>query len=209
MIIYLVRHAKSEANKINTLFNGNLKGKLTKEGIVQASKIAEFLKDIYFKDCFVSEETRSQETAKIILDNNNLSSDSFKVDNRINELNPGILSGLTTKEIEKRFGDILEKRAQDKFNFIIPDGESYNMLINRLKKYLKNLLSRNYQENDNVLVVTHATTIKLFLYILSNKSLEEIESYHYNPTCLSIIKFNSLDDYEILTFNSEKHLNKK
>ena len=64
-MIYIIRHGKTELNKANVL-QGRSNYPLNEEGIEQAKKAAEDLREIHFDHVFSSPLTRAVQTAEII-----------------------------------------------------------------------------------------------------------------------------------------------
>ena len=180
MKIYIVRHGKSESNKINTLFNGNYDDNLTEQGLSQAKALGILFREFKLDVLFSSPLKRAVQTAQEI-SNSHIKSLPIITDDRLTELNPGIFDGLTYDEIMAKYKAIFEDRKRDKLNYIIPGGESYVMLRDRLDSFLREVYSKN--AGSSILIVTHATAIKLFLLLLTSKSLEEIEKEDYVNTC--------------------------
>jgi len=106
---------------------------------------------------------------------------------KLKELNFGIFDGKSRSYVKKHHEKVFKARELNKFHYRIPDGESYKMVYNRVYSFLKSIYEKNSQRN--VIIVTHATTLKMFLYILTNRKLEDIENIYY--------KNNSLFKFEI------------
>jgi broad specificity phosphatase PhoE len=185
MELTILRHGKTESNLINTWFNGDFDGNLTPEGIDQAKAAGERLKGEEYDIIFTSSLKRTQQTADII-NNMNGASKEIVVDERLVELKPGVFGGLSISEIMETYSQIFEKRKANKFQTPIPEGESYKMVYDRLYNFINDIYG-NFKDK-RVLLITHATTIKLFLLLLTEMSLEEIEKQKFDYTC--IFKFD-------------------
>lgn len=77
-------------------------------------------------------------------------------DNRLKELTFGEWEGLTWPEVQARSPQSANWREGDKWNFVPPGGESYQMLANRLKPWLDEL------ERDTI-VATHGGVARVML----------------------------------------------
>lgn len=206
MKIYLVRHGKADSNLINTPFNGNIDDRLTEEGFQDVKRVAERLKSTRFHIIFSSPMTRAVQTAEEI---SRKKSPPVKIicDERLTELKPGIFGGLTYEEIMLKYNNIFEERKKNKFLFRIPHGESYEDLFKRVDYFMRDVFI-NYAEND-LLIVTHATTIKLFLLLLTDMNLEDIEKETFKNTCIFEFDVSYISNKfksKVLVFNSTSHL---
>ena len=176
MEICLLRHSESESSLIPTPFNGALDGPLTKKGLLQARNLCKSLQSEKIEIAFVSSLLRTKQTAEEIIKQTD-SNIPIKADKRLNELSPGVFGGLSLEEIKDQYKDVFLLRQKDKFNYVIPGGESYKMVYDRVSSFIKELLTKN--KYSKVLIVTHATTLKILLYLITKKDLKEIESVFY------------------------------
>ena len=176
MEIYILRHCESESNLTLTHFNGNLNGPLTKKGFKQAKILGKKLRNLKIDAIFTSTLIRSKETANAITKANKKRIPII-IDKRLDEISPGIFGGLSPKEIKEKYWGIYVQRKRDKFNHVIPGGESYKQVYRRVNSFMKDLL--NNKKYSRVLIVTHTTTLKLFLHLVTRKNLKKIEKVHY------------------------------
>jgi len=83
--------------------------------------------------------------------------ESYKLDDRLVELTFGVWEGLTWKEVRKAEPQLASLREQDKWNYAPPGGgESYAMLVNRLRPFLDDL-------TRDTVVVAHGGVARAFL----------------------------------------------
>ena len=76
MKIYLVRHGETVYN-IQRIIQGWCDSPLTEEGIKQARKLKEYLKDYEFKAIFTSSLNRAADTARILNEDRNIHFEIF------------------------------------------------------------------------------------------------------------------------------------
>ena len=190
MKIYIVRHAQTESN-LREIACGNQKREgLTKEGKEQAKKLAKKLNKVKIDKIFISEAKRTYETILPLL---KFKEDiPIKKDKRLNECKFGIFSGLTLKEAEKKYSEIFRERQRDKWNIPIPGGESYKDVALRLESFLKDLKKEARKfPLKNILIVTHATPIKVFLIKYLGFSVEKVELIYFENAAVSIFDFQN------------------
>ena len=85
-MIYLVRQGETDWN-LNKKFNGCTDIKLNQTGIAQAKQQAENLRNVDFKACFSSPQTRARQTCEIIC------GEPIILDDRLSEINCGAFEG--------------------------------------------------------------------------------------------------------------------
>ena len=190
MKIYIVRHAQTRSNLKEMACKNQKKEGLTKEGKEQAKKLAEKLNKIKFDKIFISEARRTYETILPLL---KLKKDiPIKKDKRLNECKFGIFSGLTLKEAEKKYPNIYQARLKNKYSFRIPKGESYKDVALRLNFFLNDLRKETKKSQfKNILIVTHATPLKVFLIKYLGFSMDKVESIYFENALVSIFDFQN------------------
>ncbi|MFW5991547.1 MAG: histidine phosphatase family protein [Candidatus Nanoarchaeia archaeon] len=196
MILYITRHGKTDNNREGYPFNGREDVPLNQEGRLQVYKLSRRLKDSHIDIIYTSPMKRTMETAKII---NAFHKAKIKKDKRLKEVNFGIFDGKSLGYIKKNHYEIYKEREKDKFNYIIPEGESYRHAYQRAKEILGKI--RN-GDKGNIMVVTHGTLLKLLLMAIKVYPLEDIEKEYYKPTCL----FAFYKDGKTIKWNSWVHL---
>ena len=148
MDIIMIRHGESEDN-IKKVFS-SAETKLTLKGIEQIKETRDKLKDYEFSKVFYSPLGRTIETHKY------LELDGIE-EERIQELNFGIFTGMTFKEYTAEYPEESQAWIDDVFNYNIPKGESLVGVYNRLKTFLDELV----EKDEDVVLVTHDGIIKL------------------------------------------------
>ena len=146
MIIYLVRHGQTEANKFGLLLSSKDEP-LNSFGLKQAEKGKELLKSISFDVCFTSPFARTMETANIILNNKT----TIINDNRLRERDFGLLESKNQKKYDASFWNL-------KLNKSDYEVESIQDLMQRTKEFYE-YLKENFADKT-ILIVSHAATIR-------------------------------------------------
>lgn len=150
-ILYLVRHGITKSN-VEERHIGQREEELTEEGRQQAKSLAELLKGEQLDAILSSPQIRAVETALEIAMYYPNKTSNFG-DPRLKELDLGIFDGRMPKAARQLYQDAYAKREQDKFGFRIPNGESYEMLITRVRPFVEEVL--NQYPDGNVCVVGH------------------------------------------------------
>ena len=207
--IYLFRHGQSIYNK-HQWFTGHIDSKMTKEGFLNAKKIANKLKSKRIDVGYQSRLSRSRDTLKEVLKYHPECKEII-TDDRIIERSYGILQKRSHKsfmnEIEKVIINSMEKRygkmkriAKNKFGSIVakeiydiyhrsydippPGGESIKDVEKRVNSFIKDLLKKIRKEKVNVAISAHGN------------SMRPIRRYFEKLTLKEMLKVeNPYDDY--------------
>ena len=188
MRIYFIRHAESKFNLDGIACNNKEKNKLTKNGREQARKIAKDLSKIKIDKIFVSEAKRAYETISPLI---KIKKDiPVVIDKRLNECDFGIFGGLSFKTAEKKYPEIFKARKKDLWRIPYPGGESFEEVFLRLNSFLRDL-KKDAKKSllERVVIVSHATPLKVFLIKHSGFSLKRVESTFFRNARFSIFDF--------------------
>ena len=166
MKIYIARHTETNYN-IDTILNSDpsVDVHLTDVGIQQAQDLAQKLAKEDFEVIFISELSRTRETATYI---NKYHHVPIIVDKRLNDNATGF-EGRPTHEFLAAFHGS-ENRWHAKFN----DGESLAAARDRAGDFLNDLKTKPYKA---VLIVTHGYIVESIYGILHNLGHEEASAY--------------------------------
>ncbi len=203
MKIYITRHSKTLWNKEGRL-QGSKDSVLLQEGIDNAFKLKEYIKDIDFDYIYSSPILRAYQTAKILF-----KEDDIICDKRLAEMNFGVFEGRRTKDIVNNAQDCeIYKNLwahPEKFTRI-PQGESYDEVVIRVKSFLNELEQKD--SNSQIMIVTHgmyfivllATMLKLKRadYVKLNQQVVE-------GCSLTLIHYEN-DEYRIEYYNDHHFL---
>ena len=201
MKIYLVRHAELASNSKNIAYNNQENEALTRGGEKQAKKLAQRLNQFNLDKIFISESKRTYQTILPLL---RIKSIPLKKDKRLNDCRYGIFGGLTVQGAKKKYPDIFQKRQKDKYNIPIPQGESFKDVAIRLDSFLNDL--KNEDTLESVLLITHATNLKVFLIKYLGFSIKRVDSIHFKNTSISIFDFSG-KKFKPIMINDSSHLN--
>lgn len=162
--IYLIRHAKTEANK-----SGMLCGKTETE-------LIESVEDIKFK---LISKIGDLENALVIsspLKRARVTASVFDKDVIVEpgfcEFDFGDFDGKTFDYIKNSYPDEFEKLLKEGNNYQYPNGENIKSFLSRISKtYLESI--EKYKDQENIVIVSHSGVIQILLsYILTgNESL--------------------------------------
>ncbi len=199
MNIYMVRHGATEWNE-KDLVQGNIDIGLSKRGIEEVKKTAEFLKGFKFKRIFTSELRRAFHTAEILRGDRNI--EIVKV-RELNELDCGQWEGLTMQEIRERRKKEYENLRRDP-EYKIPGGESFMDVVRRFRKGWDKVLQAS--DGEDILFVTHIVITRAFLFSNLGIPYESIRAFVINNASFSHFEFDS-DRYFLKLWNYRPYQN--
>jgi broad specificity phosphatase PhoE len=140
--LYLIRHGETDWN-----LEGRLQGgrdiPLNDMGRIQAQDVARRLTlacprfdDL---DYVSSPMSRARDTMEIMRGELGMHPHTYRVDERLREITFGTWEGFTWREVKAKDPDRARARERDKWNYVPPSGESYRMLLERIKPWLDSL----------------------------------------------------------------------
>ena len=182
MRIYIVRHGETNANSDGYL-QGWSNDPLNDNGRILAEITGQEMKGIRFDCCISSPLSRAKETAKIILreTGNDI---PIEFDDRIKEINFGILERITIRDAEAT--QFLQHPIID---YKFPNGESISDVMRRTQGFLKELISKN--DDKAYLVSTHGCALRAMLNFLYSDPFDFWHGHVPYNCCVNIIDVNN------------------
>lgn len=151
-MIYLIRHGETAWNLIGRR-QGRLDSPLTERGIAQAEAMGRCLHELLNGNTIQIASSplgRAMTTATIIADHLGIDKESIVAEPLLAELNQGHWQGLSNAQIDERFPGARQERAENKWEYVIPGGESYAKVHERAAAWLATV-----PEEQLVIAVAH------------------------------------------------------
>ncbi|MCR4667680.1 MAG: 6-phosphofructo-2-kinase/fructose-2,6-bisphosphatase [Desulfovibrio sp.] len=165
--LYLARHGETEFNLEGRIGGDPL---LTPKGLSQATALATHLRHTRLDWVFTSTRRRSHQTAAPVLqdrhDVHTLAMPEF------DELWAGSCEGMRYAEIREKMPEVSKGRNANKYNYSYPNGESYRMLHNRVKKGLCRALF--LAGGSPILIIGHQAINRVLLSLFLRCHEEDI-----------------------------------
>ncbi|MGE7919753.1 histidine phosphatase family protein [Viridibacillus sp. NPDC093762] len=164
--IYLLRHGETVFNSQGR-YQGELDSPLTDDGIAQVKSIARVLK-MYIQDpkewgIISSPLGRAMQSTEIICNTLGLDVSKVQTDNRLSEVSVGSWAGLTIKEIEEKWPELLKQTDHYNWYFNSPNGESYACVEERVTDWLKSI-----EGHEKIIAVSHGLTGRILRGVYNN-----------------------------------------
>jgi probable phosphoglycerate mutase len=140
-MIYLVRHGETKWNFADR-YQGHLDSPLTPKGIEQSHAVGRTLRRVLRDNQTVCLETsplgRAGETAAIVRAEIGIEERSITVSPLLIEHNLGDWQGLTRAEVAVKYPGGRQARESNKWHYVVPGGESYELVAVRARQWLAN-----------------------------------------------------------------------
>jgi|SRR3989344_2072661 len=175
--IALVRHGESEWNKLG-IWTGWQDIPLSRNGILEAVKAGQVLKDISFHHLFTSDLIRASETLNIIKKELKLEKVPAVKHGALKERNYGEFTGKNKWQIEKTVGKDRFKKIRRGWNHPIAGGETLKDVYNRVVPFFEQEILPLVKNKKNILISAHGNSIRALIKYLegiSDQAISEIE----------------------------------
>lgn len=213
---YVTRHGETLYNTMNRV-QGWSDTPLTFKGIEIAKLIGNGLKYVDFAAAYSSDSGRAVETAEIILNESGNKQLKLYRDKRLREWGFGSLEGQSNKDLVKLILKGIPGIAMEEFNYNLPLissiivhsdttgwAEDFCAIKTRLKSVFQNIADKISENGGgNVLIVTHAFTIKTLILIFGENRLNEVKNIE-NGSITKIIYENG--EFEITDINDVQYI---
>ncbi len=198
--IYLIRHGLTSWNK-EKRFQGSQDIPLAKEGIIQAEKTKNRVKNLHFTAVYSSDLQRAYQTARIIADSQGLAVTSLP---EIREICMGDWEGMIWDEIEREYSEILQVWKTTPSKAEVPNGERLEEVGRRAYRTLWDL-AQKHKDDQRILLVSHGVVIGTILCQITGLSLDEwYRSYSQGNTAVNVIQFDGEMFHPVL-INCTRH----
>ncbi len=171
MKVYFARHGQTDWNILRKV-QGTTDIPLNETGILQAGQLCENLKEknIRFSKIYTSYQKRAVQTAQIVGDKFHT---EYEIVNGLEEMNLGLFEGHTWEEIHDLYPKELQNWNSYKRYNKSPEGESYQMVMERLFGALDYIFDHNdTSSDDNILVISHGAVIMTLIVMRENLPFE-------------------------------------
>lgn len=195
MKAYIVRHAEK-------VFGGHYNPRLrhqdeplTPRGQEQAEKLVAYFAGKPVARIYVSEYVRTMQTAAYLA--RQLAIEPV-IDERLNEIDNGLIEGLDDAEIEKRYPEVWRAFRERTSDFRFPGGETGEEARNRVAS----LLTEKRLEGGDVILICHEGLIRLLAcYVLG---LPVYDRWNFHVDFCGIMEIagqDAPDRWKLIRFN--------
>src|SRR3989344_2836951 len=170
--LFLIRHGKSEWNELG-LWTGWTDISLHPLGVLEARRAGEALKDFFIHSAHVSTLKRAQETLQEI---QNTTGGKFpiRVSPALNERHYGIYTGKNKWQIKNEIGEKAFEEIRRGWNTPIPEGETLEVVHNRIVPYYTDIILPELRDGKNVLIVAHGNSLRALMKHIEDIPVDQI-----------------------------------
>lgn len=204
--LILVRHGKSEWNKLGQ-WTGKTDVSLIQEGLEEARRAAESLKDIRIDCAHISTLRRTKETFTEICGVLGRTDLEPKADAALNERDYGVYTGKNKWQVKDEIGEEAFQRLRRGWDVEIPEGESLKDVYARVVPYFKEHILSELKQGQNTLVVAHGNSLRAlikFLEDVPDEKIAEVEIGTGEVYCYEIDAEGKVVGKTVRAANAEK-----
>jgi probable phosphoglycerate mutase len=164
--IYYIRHGETDWNVAGRL-QGRHDVQLNARGRAQSTHCGNVLRDLFARDSrdatdfdYVSSPlSRATQTMELTRAALGLATGGYRIEPQLSEISFGDWEGFTIAQLHTRDPQRIAQREHDKWHFLPPGGESYQMVSGRMRDWYKGLT------RDTVAVAHGGTARGLIAYL--------------------------------------------
>ena len=179
-MIYLMRHGEIHGQK---KFIGQMDIPLTKKGEDQIDAWRSYFESVNLSAIFCSALKRSLRSARIIIENNDITLHPCP---ELNEINLGKWDGRKMDEIRNFFPEEWEARGKEIDKFKPEKGESFLNLSRRVTPFFRKIAEQS--RNTDILIMGHAGVNRIILCHVLGVPIRNLFRIDQDYACLNIIE---------------------
>ena len=157
---YIIRHADKEEGDF---YDPELKHQdppLSKKGRLDAQKLFSYFSDKSIDQIYISKYIRTTQTIEYVAEKKDISP---IVDNRLNEIDNGLIEGMSEQMLQQRYPDVWDAFQERDRDFQFPEGESGE----EARKRIESFFNDKQASKEDLILVSHDGLIRLLVcYIL-------------------------------------------
>ncbi|PKM79788.1 MAG: alpha-ribazole phosphatase, partial [Firmicutes bacterium HGW-Firmicutes-13] len=153
---------------------------MSEEGLKQACKVSERLKDIKINSIYSSDLKRAFRTAQIVAENYNL---TVQKNPDLREINFGDWEGRHYNHFKEEERDYFHKWFKEPLKYRIPGGESLPELHERVLAFLNLVVSQENEkkEEEEIIITAHGGPIKIIIAHILNMDIKNMSRLVISP----------------------------
>jgi len=197
--IYLIRHGRTEYNKLGIWQGSGVDSSLDEEGKKQAEQFYDAYKEIDFDLVIHSKLRRTKETVKGFIE----VGIETQMTPKINEISWGHFEGkLHTEESIATYKSVTKAWSMEKYEVGFPGGESASDLHLRLSDFVEDLKKMSYKK---ILICSHGRSIRGLMCVMKDLPMKDMEQFEHANTGLFKSTLDG-DTFHFTKVNDVSHL---
>ncbi len=198
--VYIIRHGETDLNKNGIVQGRGMNTHLNELGRQQAEAFYQCYNHIPFDRIYTSTLRRTHQTVKRFIDDGIPWVQYAGLD----ELGWGIHEGQeSTDELKSAFVKMMAGWRNGDVHLKFENGESPMEVKERQLEVFEKLIEVN--NDQNILICMHGRAMRLFLCVLTGKSITEMDDFPHQNTTLYKLSYDG-ETFSITDFNNIDHL---
>lgn len=182
MKLYIVRHGQTDWNNIKR-FQGVSDIPLNEDGLAQAQRLAERMRDVHLDAAYASPLIRTHQTAGAVLEGRNI---ELQIEPSLIELNGGVWEGQLFSDLEAQEPDkwVLFRNEPSKLAF--EQGDTVTERVAETADLLQRLYEKHPQ--DDVLLATHGFATRMLCSAFMDIHIDKTNMIRFGNCSLTIFE---------------------
>ncbi len=199
--LYIIRHGETDLNKKGIVQGRGVDTDINETGIKQADAFYKTYRNVPFDKIYTSTLKRTHQTvAKFIKDGI-----PWLQYPGLDEMAWGVFEGQeATEDVKAAYLNMMSGWSKGDLHLKFERGESPLEVKERQMKVLEKLIEKN--EDRTILICMHGRALRLFLCLLTDTPLYEMEKFPHTNTVLYKIHYDG-NKFHIMDSNNTDHLN--
>ena len=198
--IYLLRHGQTDYNLQGVVQGSGIDAPINDTGWVQADAFFCTYRDIPFDQLYHSALIRTRQSIQGFID---LGIPVTSL-SELNEISWGEYEGTPmTPEEGEYYRMMLQQWQEGNLDYAIAGGESPNSVAERLHRAIQQII---HVQGTTILVCMHGRAMRIFLSLICNTPLEDMDQYEHGNLCLYLLQQQEEGDFVLLKQNDQEHL---
>lgn len=198
--IVLIRHGETEWNRLER-FQGRADVPLNQEGLEQAERLAQRLKEVPLTKIYTSSLMRARKTAEIVNDYHGV---EVVPQEGLTEVDHGHWTGMFKSQVMERDGERYKTWLTRPDTLVMPEGESLADVCRRSVRAIEEIIENN--RGETVLVCSHDAVNKVLLCHFLGLELCSFWKFKQGNGCINIIDVLDRNNFMIMLVNDTCHL---
>jgi broad specificity phosphatase PhoE len=194
---YIIRHADKEKGDFYNPVLRHQDQPISAKGRAEARNLCSYFTEKSIATIYVSEYVRTRQTIEYVAQNLKLLP---TVDHRLNEIDNGVIEGLTAQQISQKFPAVWKAFRERDRDFRFPEGENGEEAQQRIQSFFE----EEQKNQEDILLVSHDGWIRLLVcYLLG---LPVYRRWDFRVDTCGIMEIEYQPEYErwkIIGFNQK------
>lgn len=202
--LYLCRHGQTEYNRLHKFQGRGVNTVLNDTGRMQATHLAQSMRNVPLRAIYSSTLRRARETATIVSQHHQKIELQHFQD--LEEMSFGVFEGNAHELFDDQVQAIHHKWIAGDYTARFPNGENPLEVVARGVAKINEIMTASHPQ-DHVLIVTHGRFNRVVLAQMLHGGLSRMHDLTQDNTCVNVVDFDhATQTYIPVLLNSTSHL---